>query len=126
MRILLLFLLSFFFNLPIQAEHQNEPYEPHNWDKFLVNGSDNYYKFQSELVEDKDVKKEIRNSQNTGLISYLLFEDNKIKIDESNLPVYINSNNYVYLNSCCSCRNDTTTTSTTGHVSKYFIPTTPL
>jgi hypothetical protein len=93
MRILLLFLLSFIFNLPIQAEHQNEPYEPHNWDKFKVIGSENYYKFETDLIEDKDVKKEIKNTKKTGLISYLLFEDNKIKIDEENLPKYIKSNN---------------------------------
>ena len=92
MRILLLFLLSFFFNFPIQAEHQNEPYEPHGWGKFQVEGSNNYYKFESELIEDKSVKKEIKNTKKTGLISYLLFEDNKIKIDEENLPEYIKSN----------------------------------
>jgi len=85
--------LSFLLNSVSLAEHQNEPYEPHNWDKFLVNGSDKYYKFKSELIEDKSVKKEIKNTKKTGLISYLLFEDNKIKIDEENLPEYIKSNN---------------------------------
>ena len=84
---------SFLFIFSSLAEHQNEPYEPNGWDKFLVKGSENYYKFQSELVEDKDVKKEIDNSQKTGLISYLLFEDDKIKIDEESLPNYIRSNN---------------------------------
>jgi len=84
---------SFLFIFSSLAEHQNEPYEPHNWDKFQVKGSENYYKFKSELVEDKDIKKEIDNSQKTGLISYLLFEDNKIKIDKENLPNYIKSNN---------------------------------
>lgn len=93
MRILLLLLLSFFFNLPIQAKHQNEPYEPYSWKRFEVKGSDNYYKFESELIEDKSVKKEIKNKQKTGLISYLLFEDNKIKIDEEDLPDIIKSNN---------------------------------
>ena len=86
-------LFSFLFILSSLAKHQNEPYEPNGWDKFLVKGSQNYYKFQSELVEDKDVKKEIDNSQKTGLISYLLFEDNKIKIDQENLPNYIKINN---------------------------------
>ena len=90
---LIAILFSFLFILSSQAEHQNEPYEPNGWDKFLVKGSQNYYKFQSELVEDKDVKKEIDNSQKTGLISYLLFEDNKIKIDQENLPNYIKINN---------------------------------
>ena len=86
-------LFSFLFILSSLAEHQNEPYEPNGWDKFLVKGSQNYYKFQSELVEDQDVKKEIDNSQKTGLISYLLFEDDKIKIDQENLPNYIKINN---------------------------------
>jgi len=84
---------SFLFIFSSLAEHQNEPYEPDGWGKFQVKGSENYYKFKSELVEDKDVKKEIDNSQKTGLISYLLFEDNKIKIDKENLPNYIKSNN---------------------------------
>ena len=79
---LFIIFLSSLLNSVSLAKHQNEPYEPNGWDKFLVKGSQNYYKFQSELVEDKDVKKEIDNSQKTGLISYLLFEDNKIKIDE--------------------------------------------
>src|SRR6056300_1481700 len=92
---LFIIFLSSLLNSVSLAKHQNEPYEPNGWDKFLVKGSDNYYKFQSELVEDKDVKKEIDNSQKTGIISYLLFEDNKIKIDEENLPDYIKSNNGV-------------------------------
>ena len=90
---LVLISFSFLFIFSSLAEHQNEPYEPHDWDKFKVVGSENFYKFKSELVEDKDVKKEIDNSQKTGLISYLLFEDNKIKIDKENLPYYIKSNN---------------------------------
>jgi len=92
---LFIFFLSFLLNSVSLAKHQNEAYEPHSWDKFQVNGSDNYYKFQSELIEDKNVKKEIKNSQKTGIISYLLFEDNKIRIDEENLPNYIKSNNGV-------------------------------
>ena len=85
--------LSSLLNSVSLAKHQNEPYEPHSWGKFKVKGSDNYYKFESELIEDKSVKKEIKNNQKTGLISYLLFEDNKIKIDEEDLPYYIKSNN---------------------------------
>ena len=90
---LVLISFSFLFIFSSLAKHQNEPYEPDGWGKFQVKGSENYYKFKSELVEDKDVKKEIDNSQKTGLISYLLFEDNKIKIDKENLPNYIKSNN---------------------------------
>ena len=86
---LFIIFLSFLLNSVSLAKHQNEPYEPNGWDKFEVKGSENYYKFQSELIEDKSVKKEIKNNQKTGLISYLLFEDNKIKIDEEDLPYYI-------------------------------------
>ena len=93
MKYIFITFLSFLLNSVSLAEHQNEPYEPHNWDKFKVIGSENYYKFETDLIEDKDVKKEIKNTKKTGLISYLLFEDNKIKIDEENLPGYIKSNN---------------------------------
>ena len=93
MKYIFITFLSFLLNSVSLAKHQNEPYEPHNWDKFKVIGSENYYKFETDLIEDKNVKKEIKNTKKTGLISYLLFEDNKIKIDEENLPEYIKSNN---------------------------------
>ena len=90
---LFIIFLSFLLNSVSLAKHQNEPYEPNGWSKFEVKGSENYYKFESELIEDKSVKKEIKNNKKTGLISYLLFEDNKITIDEEDLPYYIKSNN---------------------------------
>mgnify|MGYP001185581516 CR=1 FL=1 len=90
---LVLISFSFLFIFSCLAQHQNEPYEPYSWKSFKVKGSDNYYKFESELIEDKSVKKEIKNTKTTGLISYLLFEDNKITIDEEDLPYYIKSNN---------------------------------
>jgi len=49
-------------------------------------GSQEFYKFKSNLKKDKNVVKELKNNNNTGLISYLLFEDNKIVIDESDIP----------------------------------------
>ena len=54
-----------------------------------VKGSENHYKFQSNLREDKDVLKEFKNNKKTGIISYLLFEDGKIVIDESDIPISI-------------------------------------
>jgi len=42
-------------------------------------GSTQPYKFEFNLREDKDVKKEI---QKTGMLSYLLYEDGKIVVDE--------------------------------------------
>ena len=54
-----------------------------------VKGSENHYKFQSNLRKDKDVLKEFKNNKETGIISYLLFEDGKIVIDESDIPISV-------------------------------------
>ncbi len=54
-----------------------------------VKGSENHYKFQSNLREDKDVLKEFKNNKETGIISYLLFEDDKIVIDVSDIPISV-------------------------------------
>jgi len=53
---------------------------------WVIKGSENHYKFQSNLREDKDVLKEFKNNKNTGIISYLLFENDKIVIDVSDIP----------------------------------------
>lgn len=92
---LFIIFLSSLLNSVSLAKHQYEPYRPDAWGKFEVKGSNNYYKFKYELVEDKDVKKEINNNIKTNLVSYLLFEDNKIKIDEKDLPQSIKDNNGV-------------------------------
>ena len=56
------------------------------YQKFKIEGSKDAYKFESNLRKDSAVLKEIKNNKKTGLISYLLFEDNKIVIDESDIP----------------------------------------
>jgi hypothetical protein len=58
---------------------------------WVIKGSENHYKFQSNLREDKDVLKEFKNNKNTGIISYLLFENDKIVIDVSDIPKKISS-----------------------------------
>ena len=89
-------ILIFLFNLLIltnsYAKHQYEEYSFDAFWKYEIKGSNNYYKFNSDLIDDKDVKKELKNKKKTRLVSYLLFEDNKIKIDEHDLPFYIKSN----------------------------------
>ena len=86
----------FIFNIIIfstsYAEHQYEEYSFDAFWKYEIKGSNDYYKFNSDLIEDKDVKKELKNKKKTRLVSYLLFEDNKIKIDEHDLPSYIKNN----------------------------------
>ena len=54
-----------------------------------IKGSSNHYKFQSNLRQDKHVLKEFKNNKETGIISYLLFEDGKIVIDESDIPISV-------------------------------------
>ena len=49
--------------------------------KFLILPSKTPYKFESNLIDDKDIKKEITKKK-SPLLSYLLFEDGKIIIDE--------------------------------------------
>ena len=91
-KFLFLTVLSFFLISTTYAKHQYEEYCFHCFWKYEVKRSDNYYQFQSDLIQDKDVIKEIKNKKKTRLVSYLLFEDNKIKIDEHDLPSYIKNN----------------------------------
>ena len=77
---------SLILSFPSQAKHQYEEYSIWAFWNYLIEGSENYYQFQSDLIQDKDVIKEIKNNKKTHLVSYLLFEDDKIKIDEHDLP----------------------------------------
>ena len=86
---LVIFILSLFFNFSSQADYQYEEYSFHAFHKYETKGSDNYYQFNSDLIQDDDVKKEIDNNKKTGLISYLLFENDQIKIDEQDIPIKI-------------------------------------
>jgi len=62
---------------------------------WVIKGSENHYKFQSDLREDKNVLKEFKNNKNTGIISYLLFENDKIVIDVADIPKKISSGEYI-------------------------------
>ena len=61
-------------------------YPLRDYEGWVVKGSENYYKFKSNLRQDKNVLKEFKNNKNTGIISYLLFENDQIVIDESDIP----------------------------------------
>jgi hypothetical protein len=54
--------------------------------KYRVEGSKDFYNFKSDLRKNENVSKEIQNNKKTGLISYLLFENDKIVVDESDIP----------------------------------------
>ena len=49
------------------------------WSKQEVSGSENPYKFEFSLREDKEVDKQLERS---GLLSYLMFENGKIVVDK--------------------------------------------
>ena len=89
-KIFIIFCLLLFTNIANAKKNKNTwDYPLLAFDKFETKGSQDFYKFQSNLRKDKDVLKEIKNNKETGLISYLLFEDNKIVIDESDVPIKV-------------------------------------
>ena len=77
---------------PSYANHEIISYDFRKWWRDEVKGSENYLKFKFNLRDDEDVKKEIDNSQKTKLISYLLYENDEITIDMSDLPDFVKSN----------------------------------
>ena len=91
-KIILILIFNFLIFSNSYANHQYEKYSFNAFWKYQIKGSDNYYKFNSDLIQDKDVIKELKNNKKTHLVSYLLFEDNKIKIDEHDLPSDIKRN----------------------------------
>ena len=86
----LILLLSIFF-----LENANAKKDKRTWDypldwykKFEVVGSKDFFEFKFDLKKDEDVIREIKNNQETGVIGYLLYEDGKIIIDESDMPTH--------------------------------------
>jgi len=84
-------ILIFSFNAYANKNKRTWDYPLLEYSGWVIKGSENHYKFQSNLREDKDVLKEFKNNKNTGIISYLLFEDDKIVIDVSDIPKKVSS-----------------------------------
>ena len=83
------------------GHHQNEPYAFNEFHKYKIDKSKNYYKFDYDLqdnelskrvkeqIEKKTPKKSDFSPDNQyGLVSYLLYEDGKIKIDHKRKSKY--------------------------------------
>jgi len=70
-------------------------YPLRDYEGWVVKGSKNHYKFKSNLRQDKNVLKEFKNNKNTGIISYLLFENDQIVIDESDIPYSVQGDNII-------------------------------
>ena len=92
-KIILILIFNLLITANSYAKHQHEEYSFSAFWNYIVTGSDDYYQFQSDLIQDKDVIKELKNKKKTRLVSYLLFEDDKIKIDEHDLPRIVQIHN---------------------------------
>ena len=94
--ILIIFSLLIFSTYAFANKNKNTwDYPLIEYSGWVIKGSENHFKFQSNLREDKDVLKEFKNNKNTGIISYLLFENDKIVIDVSDIPKKISSGDYI-------------------------------
>ena len=69
-------LLYYFY----KYQHAHFELDPrvYQWDTYQVKPSSKHYKFKSNLKEDNSIKKEM---DKTALLSYLLYEDDKISVD---------------------------------------------
>ena len=88
---LIILLLSLLFNFPSQADHQNESYAFNKMHKYKIDKSENYHKFDFDLQDNdlsKKVAEQLKNKKTTNLVSYLLYEDGKIKIDQKTKSKY--------------------------------------
>ena len=56
------------------------------YQRYEIKGSEDFEKFRFNLRNDPDVSKELSNNGETGLISYLLYEDGEVVVDESDIP----------------------------------------
>ena len=70
-------LLYYFFRY--QHSHFVPGSNAYQWDTYEAKPSSQHYKFKSDLKEDKYIKKQMNK---TALLSYLLYEDGKITVDE--------------------------------------------
>ncbi len=88
-------ILAFSSNVYANKNKNTWDYPLIDYRGWVIKGSKDHYKFQSDLREDKDVLKEFKNNKNTGIISYLLFENDKIVIDVADIPKKISSGEYI-------------------------------
>jgi len=87
-------ILSFFMMIGVVwADHQNEPFAFHKIHKYKIGKSENYHKFDFDLQDNdlsKKVEEQLKNKKKTNLVSYLLYEDGKIKVDQKVKSKYTN------------------------------------
>jgi len=89
---LLIFLLSLLFNFSTQADHRNERYCFDCMHKYKIGDktNENYHVFESDLQDNelsKIADEQIKNKA-SGLVSYLLWKNNKILVDQNRKSKY--------------------------------------
>ncbi len=85
----IIFITFIFSNVAYAKKNKRTWDYPLNWyKKFEVEGSKDFVNFELNLRKDEDIIREIKNNQETGVIGYLLYEDEKITIDVSDMPTY--------------------------------------
>ena len=96
----------------------------HNFNgmSFSAPGSNDYQKLETELVENKlttYVDKQLKNNDKTGLLSYIVFEDGKIRVNKSNWTFMLKQNKGLFQSNSMG---KSLTSYVTGHaVCKYGI-----
>ena len=73
-----IFILIFSTSAYANKNKNTWDYPLRDYEGWVVKGSENHYKFKSNLRQDKNVLKEFKNNKNTGIISYLLFENDQM------------------------------------------------
>ena len=78
-----------------KAHHKSQSHK-FNGVSFSAPGSKDYQKLETELVENDTTAladKQLKNNEKTGLISYIVYEDGKIKVNKKNWTQEVEKNN---------------------------------
>ena len=99
LKIWLLYIIFTFFMMigVVFANHKNEKYAFDNLYKYKIDKSENYVEFKSAIINDeisKNVEEQINKKKSKdgeyGMVSFILFEDGVIKIDQYKKSKYRN------------------------------------
>ena len=99
LKIWLLYIIFTFFMMigVVFANHKNEKYAFDNLYKYKIDKSENYVEFKSAIINDeisKNVEEQINKKKSKdgeyGMVSFILFEDGVIKIDQFKKSKYRN------------------------------------
>ena len=76
---LLYYFYKYQYSHTVKVSRKHKGTGTRKWDRYEANPSGNFFQFKSNLKEDKYIKKQMSK---TAMLSYILYEDGKITIDE--------------------------------------------